>query len=312
MYERELLRDKHTNIVVLEGPEQMRYLKLVLPNSHSCCLSVHLKEFPDVKLPLGWEWKTNWHVEKVAEGDQDGWGYGFDFRTLQQWPPKSHTGKVHSFVRRRRWVRVRQSIAKGGSRVALGVVKPGDNLPVPIACLRETSANYCLQIRPTPTSHGLPFEWSQVIPYKGSREGKKHERVKEIRLRSLTETEELLSCAVNSSSSLTQNKDLWFFLEASSSEIGKDIELDPIQEWKVTVTAPIMLKNYLPIPCEFSVSEKSANSRLVVRDRGVIKPGDSVGIFHIDLRKGIYLTWLPQGGWNPKKVPVYLLVICCI
>ncbi|CAM6084054.1 unnamed protein product [Calypogeia fissa] len=264
-----------------------------------------LKEFPDLKLPLGWEWKSNWHVEKVSGGDQDGWVYGFDFRNIQ-WPPSNNSEKGHSFVRRRRWLRTRQSTARGGSRVMLGLMKPGHGINVPIGCLRPTSANYCVQIRPTSTSHGLPYEWSQVVPFKGSREGKKQEVLKEISVRSLVETEELLSCTVESSSSTTQNKDLWFCLEATSNVIGKDADLDPIKEWKLVITASIVLRNYLPIPCEYSVSEKSTTTRLVVRDRGVIKPGDSVGIFHVDLRKRIDLTWLPQGGWNPKKETVLI------
>lgn len=186
----------------------------------------------------------------------------------------------------------------------LGVLKPGGDLPLPIACLRPTSASYCLQVRPTSSSHGVPYQWSEVTPFKGFREGKKQQFLKEIRVRSLVETEQLLSCAAESSSSSTQNKDIWFCLEATSSTIGKDKDLDPIKEWKVTITASIMLRNYLPVSCEYSVSEKSSNNRLVVRDRGVVQPGDSVGIFHIDLRRGIYLTWLPQGGWNPRKVRV--------
>ncbi|BBN04917.1 vacuolar protein sorting-associated protein 13A/C [Marchantia polymorpha subsp. ruderalis] len=265
------------------------------------------EEFPAVKLPPGWTWISDWHVDQVAGVDEEGWSYGFDFRNLN-WPPTNGSERLFSFVRRRRWVRSRQSVTGGSTRVTVGTLAPGGKIPLPIACLRATSPDYCLQIRPQPGGyHPGSYKWSQVIPYKGFPDhGVKQESSKEIRIQSLVETEELLSCSLEASSSLSSEKDIWFCLETTATSVGKDAEMDPIKDWKLVITAPLMLTNYLPVPSEYSVSEKRTGKGLIVRERGIIKPGEAAGIFHADLRKPLHLTWLPQGGWQPKKETVII------
>jgi vacuolar protein sorting-associated protein 13A/C len=81
--------------------------------------------------------------------------------------------------------------------------------------------------------------------------------------------------------------------------------LDPILDWKLTVSAPLQLINYLPIPCRFTLSgdekvpgeDQQESSKL---DSGVVNAGKSAFIFHVDLRKALYLYWVPQGSWQPK------------
>lgn len=52
-----------------------------------------------------WRWDGDWEVDTSADTDQDGWQYGFSWATTMG-PDCTAT----SFVRRRRWVRVRRKI----------------------------------------------------------------------------------------------------------------------------------------------------------------------------------------------------------
>lgn len=64
----------------------------------------------NIPLPPGWEWSSDWHVDKVGYVDIDGWAYNMDFKSLR-WPPptvKSRKKGPFDFVRRRRWIRTRR------------------------------------------------------------------------------------------------------------------------------------------------------------------------------------------------------------
>ena len=70
---------------------------------------------------MGWDWVTEWSIDRSGTGQQcdvDGWRYAFN------WPRDVSFAKsyyptpnkpVRNFVRRRRWVRVRRLDAMAGS-----------------------------------------------------------------------------------------------------------------------------------------------------------------------------------------------------
>ncbi|KAL2636221.1 hypothetical protein R1flu_007700 [Riccia fluitans] len=311
-----------SDIVEEEVFENQRYQPLIgwgsrwpghlLPTDPGRYSDRHLKEsseaFPDVKLPPGWRWMSDWHVDQVAGADEEGWCYAFDFRSMK-WPrPANASEKTLSFIRQRRWIRTRQSVTGGMTRVNIGTLPPGERMPVPVAFLRATSADYCLQVRPRFGGYNSgSYEWSIVDARKGlSDHGLKPETRREIRIQSLVETEELLRCSVETSTSSSTEKDIWFYLETTATVVGKDANLDPIKDWTLVITAPLMLTNYLPVPSEYCIYEKQSGRGLLVRERGIIKCGEAAGIFHADLNEALHLTWLPQGGWKPKKEAVLI------
>lgn len=65
--------------------------------------------FPDIKLPTGWEWLGPWEIEIKGNVDAGGWCYAPDFK-LMKYPPKKGAGKkgLMDMTRRRRWVRKRR------------------------------------------------------------------------------------------------------------------------------------------------------------------------------------------------------------
>lgn len=110
----------------------------------------------------GWDWDGPWELEMAGYVDKDGWTYGVDFGTVEYPPaPGCQRKALQHFVRRRRWVRRRretprrdrsnaqQSSERGdtedaddSSRMMLGVVEPGDSLPLPFGW--RTSGNTSL------------------------------------------------------------------------------------------------------------------------------------------------------------------------
>jgi vacuolar protein sorting-associated protein 13A/C len=175
---------------------------------------------------------------------------------------------------------------------------------------------WLVQVRPHlgGMSPSLTHNWSQVVPSKARTEmSLRRSATKLFRVRSLTETEELLLCPAEAgSSNTTPGKDIWFCLESKATEIGKNARLEPIQDWCLKISAPLMLDNLLPVPCEYMVSEKSTGRGPIVRDRGIANPGEITFAFHADLRKALYLTWIPQGNWHPKKVSVHSFLLFAI
>lgn len=125
---------------------------------------------------------------------------------------------------------------------------------------------------------------------------------KELRIRGLQNTEELLRCSVLASSSDMDEKDVWLCLECKATVVGKSNQQHPIEDWRLTVSAPLELENFLPVPCKYTVSEKAIGKGLVELQSGVIEPGESKAVFLADLRKPLYLKWIPEGGWQPQGV----------
>lgn len=166
-----------------------------------------------------------------------------------------------------------------------------------------------LQFKPRVGSvdSGVAHAWSSVVSHRIKPElGKARQPSKELRIRGLHKTEELLRCSVLASSSVTNEKDAWLCVESSAIEVGRTSQLDPIKDWRLTISAPLELVNFLPVSCKYTVSEKADGRNLVPVQSGSVEPGGSTSIFQCDLRKAIYLKWVPDGGWLPQQVRILL------
>eukprot|EP01018_Ginkgo_biloba_P007916 Gb_35998 [translate_table: standard] len=248
------------------------------------------QDFPDIQLPTGWEWASDWHIDNNNSSSPEGWTYAFDFGQLK-WPPQFDPEGPLTFARRRRWVRERRCISKEGIHaIFVGTLRPGDITPLPVTCLSCSGFRYILQLKTHSLNYVDKHCWSHVLNYST--------HTPNIYVSSLVETEELIYCPVKEASTSHSNG-LWFCLSVSATEIGKDIHLDPIKDWKVVCTAPLTLVSFLPVSSEFSVLEMGSGGELTVRYRGVIKSGQTSKVYHADLRKPLYLSLIPQGGWQP-------------
>ncbi|KAI8809104.1 hypothetical protein BJ742DRAFT_806304 [Cladochytrium replicatum] len=58
----------------------------------------------------GWKWVSDWMVDSSGNADPDGWQYNFSF-SLPNW---SGTPNISHYVRRRKWVRMRERENGGG------------------------------------------------------------------------------------------------------------------------------------------------------------------------------------------------------
>lgn len=153
----------------------------------------------------------------------------------------------------------------------------------------------------------MAHSWSSVVSYKGKPEFRKLS--KELRIRGLQNTEELLRCSILASSSDMAEKDAWLCVECKATVVGKTSQLDPIEDWRLIISAPLELVNFLPVSCKYTVSEKEIGKRLVPLQSGSVEPGGSKAIFLCDLRKALYLKWVPEGDWQPQEVRILDLYI---
>lgn len=143
------------------------------------------------------------------------------------------------------------------------------------------------------------------MSYRGKPEpGRARQPSKELRIRGLQNTEDLLNCPVLASSS--NEKDVWLCLQIKATEVGKNSQLDPIEDWSLTVSAPLDLVNFLPVPCKYTVSEKANGKGLVELQSGLVEPGKSKAVFLADLRNPLYLKWVPEGDWQAQGVGTLL------
>lgn len=148
----------------------------------------------------------------------------------------------------------------------------------------------------------MAHSWSSVVSYRGKLDVRQPS--KELHIRGLYNTEELLRCSVLASSSDMDEKDAWLCVECKATEVGKTSQLNPIKDWRLIVSAPLELVNFLPVTCKYTVSEKANGRSLVPLQSGSVEPGGSKAIFLCDLRKALYLYWVPDGGWQPKDVRI--------
>ncbi|VVA93348.1 unnamed protein product [Arabis nemorensis] len=188
--------------------------------------------------------------------------------------------------------------------IPIGVLKPGDTLPVPLSGLTQ-SASYVLKLKCVMPDGSGEYSWSSVVSRPGSPEVA-HETESEICISALTESEHLLCCTQTSSTSSGDGQKLWFCLNIQATEIAKDIRSDPIQDWTLVVKSPFSIANCLPFGAEYSVLDMQASGHFICRCRGVFGSGETVKVYNVDIRNPLYFSLLPQRGWLPMHEAVLI------
>ncbi|XP_024542530.1 uncharacterized protein LOC9648284 isoform X1 [Selaginella moellendorffii] len=276
------------------------------------------QEILKVQLPPGWIWTSDWTVDLSGNVDQDGWFYGPDFQSLRTLPVSSKASRksTFDFVRRRRWIRTRQRVPdnkKAHKREVVGVIQPGSSIQLPLASTAR-QADYCAQVRPVTDTCGS-YLWGRLIsdpnpiaansstPRKSIKQSKSNISSQDFTLGHLEKREQLLLCVT---ADMTSSKGhCWLSMEADATILSGDLNTQ-IYDWRLSVNAPLRLENLLPCNAEYIIWEKINEARPVKRQHGIASAGDSVCVYAADIRRQIFLTWLPQGGWRPEKEGVLI------
>ncbi|CAN8324888.1 unnamed protein product [Cochlearia groenlandica] len=188
--------------------------------------------------------------------------------------------------------------------IPMGVLKPGDKLPVPLSGLKQ-SASYVLKMKCLMTDGSDEYSWSSVVSKPGGPEAA-CESESEICVSALTEFEHLLFCTQIGSTSSGYNQKLWFCLNIQATEIAKDIRSDPIQDWTLVIKSPLSIANCLPFGAEYSVLEMQATGHFSCPCRGVFDSGETVKVYSVDIRNPLYFSLLPQRGWLPMHEAILI------
>lgn len=251
-------------------------------------------------MPSGWEWVDEWHVDKTSVNTADGWVYAPDFERLK-WPDSYDSLKYVNYARQKRWIRNRKhTTADYKSHIVVGPLKPGETIPIPLPCL-DQSALYLLHLKPSNTEGSNQYSWSSVMDISPQ------SLDSEICVSTLTETEKLLHSSEISENSSNTLRGMWFCLSIQATEIAKDIQLNPIQDWMIVVRPPVSISNYLPLMAEISLLEMQPSGHFLSCYRGVCGPGESAKVYNADIRNPLYVSLLPQRGWLPLHVSLFFL-----
>ncbi|ONK73416.1 uncharacterized protein A4U43_C04F31270 [Asparagus officinalis] len=277
----------------------------VMPLSSSNKSESDYQGFPSVNLPDGWEWMDDWHVDRTSVVAADGWAYAPDTEHLK-WPESSDHINTVNYARKRRWIRNRKCTSyNGGSQISIGLLKPGQTIPLPLSGLAHPVISYALQLRPKNTIDPNEYYWSSVVDKRNQSEfSGRAEGPSEICVSELTESDELLYCMQTNGSSSNNSPGLWFCLSIQAKQIGKDVHSDPIHDWNLIIDSPLSVTNFLPLSAEYAVIEKKQNGQSQASSKGTLIAGETVKVYNADLRDPIYLSVLPQGGWEPIHEPV--------
>jgi len=271
------------------------------PSPHLLLISSFVQRTP-LESPCGWVWVDDWQLDKPSTDSIDGWAYAPDQESLK-WPKSYDAGIYVCNARQRKWIRNRKQIlCDGQQHVSIGLVKPGDSVPLPLSCLTQAGP-YVLQLRPLNLGVQDEYAWSKVmgksVEFQGSDE---QQEESDICVSDLEVSEKLLHCSQIEGNSSNDSHGIWFCLSVQAMEIAKDICSDPIQDWSLVVRSPLSVTNYLPLRIEYSVLERHSNDQLLARARGIFFPGKAVNFYCADVRKALFLSLLPQKGWVPMHV----------
>ncbi|XP_031502249.1 uncharacterized protein LOC116265643 [Nymphaea colorata] len=257
---------------------------------------------PAIELPPGWEWVDDWNVD-TSLNTIDGWVYSSDLEG-RKWPNLSGHEKSLQHVRQRKWKRNRRKIPDSANKQVLGLLKPGESIPLSLSSL---TAPGILEILPKSSSDESEYSWSSFSDrYIKSTDYGHPDEVPQFCLSSLVEAEDLLHCPFASGSSSEDANGLWFCLSTQATEIGKDIHSNSIQDWKLVLIPPLSFINFLPLSVELSVLERKPCGAFAIRSRGVLHPGEKTNVYSADMHNPLYVSLFLQGGWQPINEAVLI------
>ncbi|KAK7291737.1 hypothetical protein RIF29_07114 [Crotalaria pallida] len=274
-------------------------------------------DFFEPPLPPGWKWVSGWSIDKFQYVDKEGWAYGPDLKNLK-WPPTSwkfSTKSASDVVRRRRWIRTRQTFSEEGIeglQSGASTIHPGASA---FLSWRSTSkdSDQCLQVRPNFDSSQPSYSWGRAVAvgssYLYSKDqlldpSSRHNSVTpncSLKLNELEKKDTLLCCNPSCGS-----KQLWFSVGSDATVLNTALNV-PVYDWKISINAPMKMENRLPCPAEFSILEKTKEGNYVERHRGVISSRQGVHIYSADIQRPVYLTLFVQGGWVMEKDRILVL-----
>lgn len=269
-----------------------------------------VKEPSRFDLPVSWDWTDDWHVDSASAETVDGWVYAPDTEHLK-WPKSSDPSNSSNHARQRRWIRHRRNISYDqNDQISVGILEPGDTIPLPLTGLTHPALSYVFQLRPKISDHPNEYSWS-VIQERHSQTdiSRRHEELSGICVSDLSESENLLFCSLSDGSSSSAFRGLWFCSSIQAKEIGKDVHSDPIHDWNIIIQSPLSLTHYLPVSSQYTIcySDVSGDNRTC--SQGTLAPGRSVKIYNADLRDPLYLSLIPDGGWEAMHVCKYIHIV---
>ncbi|KAK1307367.1 hypothetical protein QJS10_CPA10g01051 [Acorus calamus] len=301
--------DSSNESIAMDEPQQNGLISAHTIPRCSPCVTLLWKDegISRVELPSGWEWIDDWHVHTMTVNTGDGWVYAPDPEHLR-WPDSHNHINSVNYARGRRWIRHRKQISTYvNQEISVGLLKPGETLPLPLSSLTHTSLSYILHIKPVKIDSPNEYSWSSVLDnYEHTENLGASGELSEICVSNLTETEKLLYCSRISGNSMSKSRGLWFCLSVKATEIGKDIQSDPIYDWNLFINSPLCLTNFLPFTAQYSVLHEESSGQLVALSEGVFSPGETVKVYDTDLRNPLHFSLLPRGGWRPAQEPILI------
>ncbi|GKV06822.1 hypothetical protein SLEP1_g18658 [Rubroshorea leprosula] len=281
-------------------------------------LSYSSKDIFEPTLHHGWQWISNWAIDKSDFVDVDGWACGPDFQSLKRWPPtssKSGTKSSNNVVRRRRWIRLRQQFTnkeKTGLKSGFTAINPGSSTVLPWDSTFRDSEQ-CLCMRPSVDHPQPPYKWGQAVAIGSSfasgkdqlfvDQGKQEAKTTNfaLKLNQLKKKDVLICCYPASGS-----KQVWLSVSADASVLNTELN-QPVYDWRISVNAPLKLENRLPCPAVFTVWERTREGNFTERSKGKISTRRSAHIYSADIQRPIYLKLFVEGGWVTEKDPILVL-----
>ena len=275
-----------------------------------------MKEFPNLPLPLGWEWSGEWVPREVPHLDKNGWCYFKNFTKFEYPPPKSARSKgMLDNVRSRCFIRYCKHTtltdeelavisAESNTIIEIGRVEPSEQLVIP---KKFCSVGSILELvwRPStcfPTLSSAAekvYDWSILVSARSE---------KMLSLGSMEETSQLMACGqhVNEDIQIEQEPTLFC---VSSEGIELSSYSEAVTDWRITLSPVFAFENCTSLESVVHISEHNRGRGDIptLKSKSPVEPHKSLEISKIDPRKLLSMTFTPEGWeWKKGKEPVFL------
>lgn len=279
------------------------------------------KDFFEPPLPSSWQWISAWRIDKSDFTDSEGWAYGTDFQNLK-WPPspsKSSSKSASYFVRRRRWVRIRQQKAEQNiddMRNIIAIIDPSSSTVIPWASMARDS-DLVLQVRPFVENSQELYVWGQMMSLGSNKDHPANQLASFarqntmrqqnypnscLRLNNLEKNDIILCC----NPCISSKQNTWLSIGTDASVLHTELNA-PVYDWKISINFVFKLENKLPYEAEYAIWEKTVQGNMIERQHGIVSTNGSSFISSANIYRPIYLTLFVQGGWILEKEAVLIM-----